>query len=230
MSSVQNKDKILRKIKRCLALSKSQNANEAASALRQAHALMAKHSLSASEVAIDQYRSNTQIAARPPAHIVALANTIAPLFACQITLVWGAKNYVFQFIGVDHYPQIAGYAFDVLARQLASARKTYMGTELKRVRIKANKTARADQYCQAWVYAVARNLSDLQPPDIDTTPVDEYMDRISGDPQEARDRTRSAIARKHESQDARAGFQDGKKVKVLAGMDGENQLKLTQAV
>ena len=42
--------KILGKIKKCLALSGSSNPNEAATALRQAHALMAKHGVSTHEI------------------------------------------------------------------------------------------------------------------------------------------------------------------------------------
>ena len=42
--------KILSKIKKCLALSTSDNPNEAATALRQAHALMAAHGVSTEQI------------------------------------------------------------------------------------------------------------------------------------------------------------------------------------
>jgi hypothetical protein len=43
-------DRVLGKIKKCLALSASSNPHEAEVALRQAHALMAKHGVSSHEI------------------------------------------------------------------------------------------------------------------------------------------------------------------------------------
>ncbi len=45
--------KILGKIKKCLALSSSDNPHEAAAAMRQAHALMAAHGVSAEQITMD---------------------------------------------------------------------------------------------------------------------------------------------------------------------------------
>lgn len=47
-----NKEKVLDKIKKCLALSQSANEHEAAQALKQAQALMEKYEVNAVDVAL----------------------------------------------------------------------------------------------------------------------------------------------------------------------------------
>ena len=49
-----NKEKILDKIKKCLALSKSANEHEAAQALKQAQALMEKYEVNAVDIALSE--------------------------------------------------------------------------------------------------------------------------------------------------------------------------------
>ena len=49
-----DKEKILDKIKKCLALSKSANEHEAAQALKQAQALMEKHEVNAVDIALSE--------------------------------------------------------------------------------------------------------------------------------------------------------------------------------
>ena len=59
--------KILGKIKKCLALSSSDNPHEAAAAMRQAHALMAAHGVSAEQITmadIGEAHANSRTMAR----------------------------------------------------------------------------------------------------------------------------------------------------------------------
>ena len=63
-----NNSAILCKIKKCLALSASSNPHEAAAALRQAHALMNKHGVSAHEVTMADI-GEARLEARPTADL-----------------------------------------------------------------------------------------------------------------------------------------------------------------
>lgn len=150
--------KILEKIKHCLALSKSSNEHEAATALRQAHALMKKYSISETDIALHDIKmtKNPQNFAKKPAlYQVMLANVIASIFGCEVILGYhdNMKRAVC-FVGVEQNAEIASYAFDVLFRQLKTARQAYIKNELSRVRLTKNKTARADAFCIGFVSQV----------------------------------------------------------------------------
>lgn len=59
-------DKLLRKIKKLLALSKSNNPHEAASALAMAQKLMAENQLNQSQVEFSQAHAKQKTAINPP--------------------------------------------------------------------------------------------------------------------------------------------------------------------
>lgn len=160
MSDIDKK-RIMDKIVRCLALSKSSNEHEAATALRQAHAMMEKHGISKNDIELTDIKfkaSNTRSAQRPPVYQIALANMIAKLFGCKNYIGNGGGKLssarVMCFVGIEMHSDIASYAYDSLFRQLKQARRTYIKTELKRVRLAKNKAARADAFCIGWVVTV----------------------------------------------------------------------------
>ncbi|AWY19538.1 DUF2786 domain-containing protein [Moraxella bovis] len=150
--------KILEKIKHCLALSKSSNEHEAVTALRQAHALMKKHGVSEADIALSDIiatKNSQKLAQKPALYQVALAHVIADIFGCQTMIGYhdNQKRAIY-FVGVGANAEIANYAYDVLFRQLKSARQTYIKQELSRVRLTKNKTARADAFCIGFVSQV----------------------------------------------------------------------------
>ena len=57
---MSDKESVLRKIKHCLALSKSANETESATALRQAHAMMSKYGISMDDIALDDIKKSRQ--------------------------------------------------------------------------------------------------------------------------------------------------------------------------
>ena len=169
MSDIDKK-RIMDKIIRCLALSKSSNEHEAATALRQAHAMMEKHGISKDDIELSDIKfkaSNTRSAQRPPVYQIALANMIAKLFGCQNYMGNGVgeKSHVrvMCFVGLEMHSDIASYAYDSLFRQLKQARQAYIKTELKRVRLAKNKAARADAFCLGWVATVRGLVRKLVP-------------------------------------------------------------------
>jgi len=81
-------DRIIDKVKKCIALSKSDNPHEAAAALRQAQALMRKHGIDeagivASEVSAADVEHKSGNTARPPAWETMLMMLVGTAFGCK---------------------------------------------------------------------------------------------------------------------------------------------------
>ena len=180
----QDKQRIMDKIIRCLALSKSSNEHEAATALHQAHVMMEKHGISKNDIELTDIKfkaSNTRSAQRPPVYQIALANMIARLFGCQNYMGNGygelSSARVMCFVGLEMHSDIASYAYDSLFRQLKQARRAYIKTELKRVRLTKNKAARADAFCLGWVATVRRLVEKLVPLATDMALIERAMNQ-----------------------------------------------------
>lgn len=218
--SNQDKKRIMDKIIRCLALSKSSNEHEAATALRQAHAMMSQHNISMDDIKLADIKfkaSTTRTARNPALYLACLADMIAELFGCKMYLGSGEGGLkyvpVFCFVGLEMHSTIASYAYDSLARQLKQARLHYMKTELKRVRLAKNKTARADAFCMGWVATVEQLVSRLVPPTTDIPMIEYAMKR------ELSLKTKNAVDRvsKNRAASGTDDFYNG----ILAGKDAK---------
>lgn len=214
------KQRIMDKIARCLALSKSSNEHEAATALRQAHALMEKYNISAKDIELSDIKfkaSNTRSAQRPPVYQIALANMIAKLFGCQNYMGNGVGDRshvrVMCFVGLEMHSEIASYAYDALFRQLKQARQAYIKTELNRVRLAKNKAARADAFCLGWVATVRQLVKTLVPLSTDMALIGRAMS------QELSFKTTSGVDRvsKSKAKTATNDFHNG----LIAGKDAK---------
>ena len=155
------KDKILDKIKKCLALSRSANEHEAALALKQAQALMQQHGLTAdhvdlSDVTEHQVKSPNTL----PSWHWSLIHICGLAFGCEYFINHVNGGHIV-FLGVGGRSELAAYAYEVLLRQLKQARRTFIKTELSRVRIQKNKTYRADMFCRGWVAEVRKAVYDF---------------------------------------------------------------------
>jgi hypothetical protein len=155
-------DKIKDKIKKLLALSKSPNANEAASAMALAQELMGKYDIEVSSdglLNVAEESVETGSGEKPPRYEVVLVNVIARAFGCRVAYGWdhygkhSTSVYTHTFVGIEHRVKIAAFMADVLMRKLKKARRDYIKT-LKRVRIRENKIKRADSFCRGWVAKV----------------------------------------------------------------------------
>ena len=153
-------EKIIDKIKKCLALSNSDNPHEAAAALRQAQKLMEMHNLTELDISLSDVQ---ECSAKAPSvdmvrWEVALANLVAGAFGCKIFSVQSVRwlnmrarrihHYV--FIGVEPAAQIAQYAYEVLSEQCAKARRRYIGAQRKNCKT-STKVARGDAFAEGYV-------------------------------------------------------------------------------
>lgn len=156
-------DRILNKIKRCLALSKSANENEAAIALRQAHALMEKHQLDLDDVEASEINI-VEVATRFSRHpnwVLLLNTVIAEAFECS---AYHAHKRI-TFVGSGPRAELCAYAFETLMRVLESSKKEFlksMVNKLGGVSIpRGAKTKMGKGYAEGWIAGVYKGVSEF---------------------------------------------------------------------
>ncbi len=234
-----NKKDVIEKIKKCLALSKSANQHEAATALRQAQAMMEKYNIDADDaelLGIQEAFITGSGSKTPTVFEAVLANSIAKIMDCkvllnhdiQITAQLGFKKvHRWLFIGFDPAPEIASYAFDVLYRQLKKARLTYISTQLGRVKVKTNKVKRADLFCEGWVIEATKHVSNLKPNENKLNQIDEYIkSKRKTQNGEAKDRNKKTNTNADRYQnDLHAGRQAGKEAQLNQAMNCGQQVE-----
>lgn len=170
-----NRDDALKKIKKCLALGRSAEPHEAAAAMRQAQKLMDEYRVSERELQLVDARE-ARAPARSPA-INAWENMLVALvcdaFGCehfsQATSRYNeAGNWerkrTHVFVGLDATPEVAAYAFDVLARQCAKARLAHIGKQPRNCK-PITKTARGDAFAKGWVYGASEKVHAFSQPE-----------------------------------------------------------------
>lgn len=156
------RDRILEKVKKCLARSKSDNPNEAEIALRMARKLMDQHQLDLQDVHASEACESVidaETRKEPPVWKTRLAMVCGEAFGCEIIISEGWHGWRFKVIGVDSAPDLTVYAYEVLLRQLQHARKTYLETQ-QRCKL-ATKRRRADVFANGWIDAVYRMVADF---------------------------------------------------------------------
>ena len=218
--------RILDKIKKLMALANSSNPHEAANALRKAQLLMQEYQLSESDVALSDIVE----------HSATLANTskTQPQWSMNlmgmIQQTFGVTGYFNPglrrcfFVGYQDRAEIAAYCYTVLARQLKAARREYQASLNKRLKPKT-KTARADLFCEGWVSGVYQQVRDLVPSENEQALVAQFMSQKHSRLTPAKVREANATAR---DQDAgHVGFIAGTQVKLNAGVNGQEAVKLT---
>lgn len=162
-------DKILGKIKKCLALSTSSEPHEAAAALRQAQKLMEMHgvdqlTIDRSEIGEASVRSKASVS-RIKQWELKLLKTISRAFGCE--LLWiGSNSYrdniygQYIFIGLKSQVQLAQYTATVFQRKLMNGRNEFVKTLPAYYRRK-EKTMEADGFCYGWIEAVSKTVYDF---------------------------------------------------------------------
>jgi hypothetical protein len=163
----QSRADLLARIRKCLALGKSANENEAAAAIGKARALMDAHGItdedvSLSEISEEKVKGNC--AQRAPLWETALSMTVEHALGVRALIGLDGERI---YIGAGAAPMVATYAFGVLFRKLKAARTEYTRVKLKRCNL-ARKRQRADVFCEAWagaVYSQVKRLMPLQPVD-----------------------------------------------------------------
>lgn len=151
------REALIDRIRKCLALAKSANEHEAAAAMAKAQKLMRDHNLGLGDVEFDEATARGNgCSAKPPLWETSLIIAVKLAFPCHAFLDDGC----WKFVGRAPSAELGAYAFTVLHRQLKAARAEHIRTRLRRVR-PGRKTARADEYCEGWMVAILSKLRKL---------------------------------------------------------------------
>lgn len=226
-----DKKTAIEKIRKCLALAKSQEPHEAAAAMRQAQSLMKAFGIEHPEMiaaGIEESWAKSAATSRPPRYEVGLASVIAEAFGCELIFSKRVNDshtrivggYV--FIGVTPASEVAQYTFAVLARQLRAARADYIATRLKRCGQK-NKVARADVFCLGWVAAVRRLVDKKATGPDELALIARYMRANYAATIELRDVERLPTKRVDPSEDRARGYAAGHSAQIFHAVAGEQR-------
>lgn len=156
--------RILEKIQKCLAMANDGRGDptEAATAMRMAQALMAKHGVEVGDIAASTCAHQSVKSAFSVSKLKVYENTlfhtVADAFGCS--LLWAKSNshyadvYArFTLIGRKQELEVAVYTAVVLQRQLVKARAEFV-RKLPGYYSPSAKTKEADGFCIGWVRAV----------------------------------------------------------------------------
>lgn len=222
---MKDKERIIRKIERCMALSKSANEHEAATAIRQAKALMEKHQIEMSELGLAELSINYVDSGRttmkaPPTWTLLLWSTVSEAFGC--TVLRGYKGPV--FIGTSPAPKIASYTLSVLERQLQRGKKNYIEELEDRSGRKINRSAKirlGRGYCEGWAYGCKRRVQEFARP-LSENEVERHLNKVESESfsvREPDDVPKSYLDDKLSLLAGKSGFANGCDVQLHYGMD-----------
>lgn len=224
MTNSANRKTLLAKIRKCLALGKSSNEAEAATALAKARELMDVYGLTSQDVELSEISEELAKGNRsqtPPLWENTLCLVVQRALGVQAVL---GRPGEWHFIGAGAAPQIAVYAFAVLFRQLKAARAEYTRTRLKRCGL-ARKRQRADVFCEAWATAVFVQVHRLMPEQPCDDTVGKYIAQRFGQMVEVNARQASNKGRRTD-QDYWAGIDQGRKVELHNAVGAAGKMEL----
>lgn len=228
-----NRDQALRKVLACLRLSASNNAHEAAAALRQARALMDKYGLTDADAEASEIRSadapTRANGAMLTPSLAILANLVARGYRCDVVVRPERKlsgdfvvrgRTLVSFFGAGADAQVAAYAFTVLRRQMEADKARHT----RRIRKRANKQARGEAFALGWVVAVRDLFPRAELTDERARVIRHAMSQQLG----ATERTpaREVATRGRNTQDEYAGFRAGSDARLHSGVTENAQLRL----
>lgn len=213
--------KIIERIKKCLALSRSANPHESARALHHAQVLMQKYGLNEDGIKIAEIQEGRVSAASKslPEWHQCLIQTVASAFGCNVHITsffWGNSEVV--FLGTAERVEIAGYTYVVLRRNLQSARQKFISSLPSNCK-RYTKTLRADRYCQGYVAALHEKIKPLELSDEEKNALNKYEEQNYHNFDVA-EPARSAGKKHFNAEDVISGYKDGKTVELHLGVRG----------
>lgn len=223
----KGKKDIIDKIKKCFALGKSSNKNEAAAAIEKARKLMDEYQLTEDDIKLAEVstsNSKTSSGAKLPAWVSELIACVARAFNCKSAYGqdYDPVKYTpygsVEFIGIGISPELAKFTFDVLYRQLCEARKEFIRKHVATTTSKKRKTERADLFCLAWTATVRKKVEEFAKKDTPES-VKRYMEiNYSSNGVQTIDRVTTRSINDRDRKDLYLGRVAGEKVKLQHGV------------
>lgn len=223
-----DRDQAIAKIKKCLALGRSAEPHEASAALRQAQKLMDAFAVSEQDISLADIRE-VKVKARTggSAWEVRLAKFVADAFGCErYSEVTGSFNasgsYVKKrfavFVGFEPPASVAGYAFEVLGRQCATARAQHVAQQPKSCK-PMTRTTRGDAFAMGWVSAVSELIERFAQAESRTLLIETYMQVNHADLITVTAKNRAA-SKKVDRGHFLSGMAAGKQAELARGVGG----------
>lgn len=221
-----DKQRIIAKIKKCLALGKSCEPHEATLAMKRARELMEKHGVRADDVSLagisckDAFMSGAR---NPPRFLHYLTGMVSDVFGCDAVLTGGYDHRKggftnASFIGFGPVPEIAAYTFSVLNKQLVRGRKAYLATLGKRLK-RSTKTRRGNLWAEAWVRAASKKAVRLSLGRDEAELIRKWKAREYGELEDAKPRDTKFMGR-GDYDAVRRGIEAGLEASLNHGVDG----------
>lgn len=163
-----DKNKIIEKIKKCMALGQSSNANEAAAALRQAQKMMNAHGLTEDDVEGSNYKNDAvevPIQASKtgviPQHLKVFVGVIMKAFQVKAVIERNMRvsdlSYRIRYFGPNHRVTMALYAHTVIFRGMEGA---WRGALKENPSWKGVRGARLS-FMMGWLYEIASKVEEI---------------------------------------------------------------------
>lgn len=240
--SFDDQKRIMRRLKKVLALAQSSNPGEAAAALHQAEAIMSKYGVTADDSAVadiveaDTTLSGAEISVWEKMLYSVVSKSLGVLaFTSSERKEKGYRRARARivFVGESHRAQIAVYAFETLRRSLRKCMNESVNQILEQAGVdpvfKRSILKKADReaYARGWCQAVMGKVSALAP----ETPVavSKYMEMRVGKHSSDHPSERSSKSKdpgKLAGYLARCGYEDGAQVQLHKGMGPRGQALL----
>ena len=233
----KDQEKLLRRIRKLMALgSRNNNVHEAARALRLAQVLMQRHNLSEDDITLSAIRETEcrQVytdAVSIPGWLNALATVVCMATGCRCWFGWYCtvtaegrqrERRSVHFYGLNERPDVALYAFTVLARQLKDATKQHMhcAYRLKRLKLQTKRN-RADQFREGWVVGVWIVLEAFAPSDKEAGVLRNWLARRCGKNELAEISVREAGPCRGDATARLSGWLAGRRAELSQGLHGK---------
>ena len=226
-----DKQAILEKIRKCMALSASSNEHEAAAALRQARKLMEAHGITDADVLAAEAGEKAAKAGadKTPARWEAnLAAGTGKVFGCKVIFRQASFSgpAAWTFVGTGANFEVAKYCFEVLVRQVRRARAEHITRALKRCKT-ATKTRRADLFCEGWVSAALGKVDSLALCNREQAALNAYLSTHYNQLAKLDARNRNAGKSQlsdRDYNDYAAGRRSGESAQLNRGVGGEDEV------
>jgi hypothetical protein len=174
---MDDKTKIFEKIQKCLRLSKSANANEAATALRQAQKLMEAHGITQADLDLLGYSDIAvdvpiQKGKKVPIVLSVLVGLITSAFGVDVVfedrIGISDISWRVRYFGPSHRVQMAAYAHVVVYRAMEGAWREFLATH---PRLRGQKQARTS-FQVGWLDEVAEKVDAISFTEIEQASTD----------------------------------------------------------
>lgn len=181
-------DRVLDKIKKCLALANSAEPHEAAAAMRQAQKLMDKYNVDHSDVEQAEVgelliRSRVSVSRCKPWEMKFM-QMIARAYGCLV--LWTPSNSHYQqvfgtwrLVGLKSQLKLAEYVAEVLMRRLVKQRAEFVRI-LPGYLDRIEKAVEGDGFASGWVQSVSQTVVEFSRTEEIKPRLDKYVDTTFG--------------------------------------------------